>query len=259
MDGMAKTIQGNYMSEEEANEYFNGIHVVFEKVVRKIINEFQEPWSNNLSTNVRAIFGFWIRQSILHTIAFRELSIKGDLGMIGKVHTRQILEILLQVRELASKNVEEREQLSKKIIAYGLIDYREKLSSVVNDQPNRDGYKEVLEHLAKFDGDFVIEIEKDYKNNHNWFGTSFTQLGHSVNIGSEDLGNLYKFLSADSHGIFSVALEVSNPRPGFLDFRGYQNKAQYIYWVACELELATNLLLKVWNSSADVIGVNKID
>ena len=60
-------------------------------------------------------------------------------------------------------------------------------------------------------------------------------------------------------GIFSPALEVSNPRPGLLDFRGYKNKAQYIYRVACELELATNLMLKVWNTSADVMGVNKID
>ena len=36
----------NYITEEEANEYFNGIEDVFEKIVRKIICEFQKPWSN---------------------------------------------------------------------------------------------------------------------------------------------------------------------------------------------------------------------
>ena len=79
---------------------------------------------------------------------------------------------------------EEQEHLSKKIIAYGLIDYRQKLSSVVNDQLNRDGYNEVLEYLARFDNDFLDEIEKDYKKNHNWFGTSFSKLAHSVKEGS---------------------------------------------------------------------------
>jgi hypothetical protein len=166
-----------------------------------------------------------------------------------------MLEIFLQARAVISAEGPVRERMAQKVSAWGCVDYLEKMERFKDAPFGRKGYLEIQEQLTHFDPGLVEEIRKDRgKKKMYWFGTSFTKLGSTLSRGEEDLGLLYRITSGQSHGSWDIALDVANPEPGHLDFRGYPNEAQLALWAADAVDQAMLLYHRLWNEVAEAVG-----
>jgi hypothetical protein len=124
-----------------------------------------------------------------------------------------------------------------------------------NSEFGQGGYEDVEKQLGLFDADLVTEIRDERKSNiMYWFGRTFSKLAKEVTREPEDLAQVYRLTSAQIHGAWDLALDVTNPAPGQLDFRGYQNKAQLYYWSAELLDRVIQLYIQIWNEVAETVG-----
>lgn len=223
--------------------------------VRKISDAYNQPWSNNPGTGVRAAFGIWITRAARHLAALTALAKMGDLAIVAEVHYRQMLEILLQVRYLAKADANDRERLAQKISAWGCVEWLEKMEPFKNREFAMQGYKEVSEQLAKYDAELVNEIRNEISRRiWYWFGRSFSQLADNVSKEGEDLNRVYHITSAQLHGSWDMTLRVTNPKPGVLEFREYPDEATLYEWAAESVDRGTQLYARIWNEIANATG-----
>jgi hypothetical protein len=178
-----------------------------------------------------------------------------DLAKVSQVHIRQILEIQFQIRKLASFARSEQDRMAKKIALWGTLDYLDKLDGFKQVDFAKGGHEEVDAQLARFAPELVEEVRRERQTGQlYWFGRSVTQLAREVTKPPEDMGQMYRLTSAQAHGSWDLALDVASPEPGKLDFRGYQNEAQMLYWAAEHVDLGTTLHLRSWNEVAEAVG-----
>jgi hypothetical protein len=258
MEQLGTTIDGQYISEDDAlknlSEVIDAAHVS----ISNVSHAFHESWKSNPSTGVRAAFGHWLVSSARHVVAVTTLVQENDLVKVAEVHYRQMLEILFQVRKVASTHGANREHIVQKVAAWGVLDYLEKMEFVKDTEWGRGGYEDVEQRLELFDVELVLEIKKERKRSMYWFGKNFSSLAKEVTRQPEDLAKVYHVVSAQAHGAWDLALDVINPAPGHLDFRGYQNKAQLYYWSAELLDRVYKLNVQIWNEIATAVDAPQV-
>ena len=184
------------------------------------------PWGNNPSTGVRAFLGHSLSRARRHFSAVIILCEEKDLFTVANVHRRQMFELFLQVRYFLSPIQDDKEYLAEKIAAWGCVELLEKFESSKQGEDTQRGYADAQEQLSRFQQRIIDEIKSEKRQNkHNWFGSSFSQLAKAVSGDGQDLRLVYQVISNDIHGTWGLALDVSNPEPGVLDFRSYPDKA----------------------------------
>ena len=228
-------------------------------IISDVSRAFNSTRTKNPSTNVRAVFGLWANKAVMHLAAITVLAEEHDLSIVAYVHHRQMIEILIQVRYLAMANEKQREKIARKVIAWGCADYLEKISTFKDTDVGKAGYEVISRQFANFDRDVIDEISAERaKGQLYWFGRSPSKLAKIVSRGAEDLKRLYHLVSAQAHGIWDVALEVTNPKPGSLFFRPYPDRATLFRWSANLVDQTTYLLVQIWNEIADATGAQSI-
>ena len=258
-DALGISIGGDSFSEDDAQKHLTKTLERARTVISIVVEAFKEPWSKNPSTSVRAVLGLWVVNIMRHFLAIQILAEEFDLIKIADTHYRQMFEIMLQIRFITSAENNKRERLAHKVSAWGCVDYLEKMKRFKDVDFAKNAYIEEQTHLSEYDPDLVAEIKKERKQrNLYWFGSSLTRLANSVSTESEDLAQAYRIISAQVHGSWDVTLDVANPQPGILDFRGYPNKAQLYYWASELLDQASNLYIQVWNEVAISVGAPEV-
>lgn len=201
------------------------------------------------------MLGHWMLKSFRHLMAIVALAKTMDLAKVAEVHYRQILEILLQIRKFASYPPDEQDGVAKKIAIWGILDYLDKLERFRDADFAKGGHEEAEDRLGRFDPSLVDEVRGERKPGQlYWFGRSITGLAQEVNKPPEDMRQVYRITSAQVHGSWDLALDVVSPEPGSLDFRGYPNEAQMLYWAAEIVDRATSMHVRAWNEVADSVG-----
>lgn len=235
------------------------------KEVVGVVNEaYKEEWTKHPSKGIRAVFGQWLVNAVRHFVASivlceGVLRKEHDLSVVVDVHYRQIFEIYLQARYYASLDQELQEKYAKKIYAAGCVDYLDKISVRKDDENMADAYKEVSNKLSSFDKELVNEIMKERKKgSFNWFGKAFSQLAKDVSREGEDLRSIYQIISAEVHGTWNLALDVGNPEPGLLVFRGYPDETTLYVRSAETLYQVTNYYMRLWNVIAKSVGAQEV-
>lgn len=246
-------------NENDAVELLQSVISSAREAIDVIAEAFRKPWSANPTTSERAVFGHWLVYAVRHLVAIIILCEERDLSMVANVHRRQMFEIFLQVRYYASVQKDKRENLAEKISAWGCIEYLEKLESLKDHDDVKNGYDYVLEQLTHHNQNTIDEIKSERERRiFNWFGRSFSKLAVDVSKEGEDLRGAYQLISADLHGTWRLALDVANPQPGILDFRGYPDKTTMYRWAADLLDQSTILYVNTWNEVAVVLGAPEV-
>jgi len=229
--------------------------------VRSEISEsFSKPWTNNPGSNERAVFGMWVNNAVRHLVAVTVLAEQGDLALIAEVHFRQLLELLLQTKRLAAEPSASRDSLALKVAAWGCIDYLNKLQPVKNHPLAADGYAELSSMKSRFPKALTAQIESEMKKGKkHWHGLTETDLARRMSSGSQDLAALYRIASSQLHGSWDVALGVSSPRPGRLEFRPYPDQATLYRWSAELVDRCTEFCIALWNTVAKTVGAPPLD
>ena len=255
LSGDALTFNIERFSDDEARDLLGRVISKAREVISVVSSAYQEEWKNNPSTGIRAVFGHWLVQTVRHFAAVIILCEEDDLSVVANTHHRQIFELFLQVRYFASVDQDTKEILAQKIPAIGYIEYLEKLSVIKDHKHIKDAYDEIKQMLELYDDDLIQEIITDRKNRkYNWFGRSFSQLAKDISRNNEDLRSTYQIISADIHGIWDLSLDVRNPEPGVLDFRGYPDKATLFIRATELVDQVTTLFIKLWNEIAESVG-----
>ena len=241
-------------SEQQAHKRLHEERARTGMVIARVGQAYHEPWKGNPSTSERAVLGHWLVRSVRHLAAIGELCRMKDLSMVASVHWRQIFELHLQVRYFLSFPQHARERLAQKIAVWGCADLLQKLEPARGHAEIEGGYIHVGEQYASYADDIRHEVEQERKDrNLYWFGRSLGELARQVSRGSEDLRKAYQLISADAHGVWALAIEVANPEPGVLDFRGYPDKATMYRWASDLLAEATRTYLATWNEIAEAV------
>lgn len=223
--------------------------------VGEISEAYNKDWIKNPSTGIRAVLGYWMVAAMRHFAALTILSEEHDLSVVAGSHYRQMLEIQIQVRHFIAQDPNQWELLAQRVSAYGCIEYLEKLEVVKSYPTVVDGYMKAQKHLENYDQQLIEKITRDRQNREwYWFGKSFSSVAKHVSRDSEDLQALYQLQSADLHGSWGLTFGVANPKPGSLDFRGYPDKVTMFGWAAESVDMATRLLLGIWNDIAQAVG-----
>ena len=128
------------------------------KVISAVSGAFSGEWKKAPSTGVRAVFGRWANTAVRHLQAVAILAREGDLTAVSEIHHRQLVEILIQVRYLASVDGDVREQYAQKVAAWGCGDYLRKMEKFKDEDFAQAGYTEMEEILEKFDPDIVRQV-----------------------------------------------------------------------------------------------------
>jgi len=226
---------------------------------RAISRSFSAPWTKNPGPNERAVFGTWTNNAVRHLGAVIVLVEQGDLALIAEVHFRQLLELLLQVRRLAQEPTASRDSLALKVAAWGCVDYLKKLEPVKNEPYAAAGYTQLSSMKARFPPALIKQIEAEMKKGKKyWYGVTTTTLANRVSLGHENLAAVFAIASAQAHGSWDVALGVTSPSPGHLDFRPYPDSATLHTWAAETLDRVTEFSVRIWNTIADVVGAPNI-
>lgn len=245
--------------ESTSKQVLEAIIEKAKEVVGVVTEAYKEEWTKHPSKGVRAVFGHWLVNAVRHFAATISLCEEHDLSVVADVHYRQIFEIYLQTRYYASLDQELQEKYAKKIYAVGCVDYLEKISVRKDHENIIDAYKEVSNKLSRFDKELVDEIMKERKKrSYNWFGKTFSQLAKDVSREGEDLKSIYQIISADVHGTWNLAIDVDNPEPALLDFRGYPDETTLYIRSAETLYQVTNLYIKLWNVIAKSVGAQEV-
>ena len=228
------------------------------QIISQVSEAFQETWELNPGTGIRALLGSWNIRAVRHLLAIITLADERDLALVANVHYRQMFEIMLQIRYFLSASIDEQEALAEKISAWGCLDWLEKMKSLKDHDLINRGYQQMMEQLETYNPKLVVQIREERSKNWNWFGMSFSKLAHQVSKDGEDLKSAYHIISADLHGSWEVTLNVANPQPGVLDFRGYPDKATLYYWAAEVVDRASQLYLQTWNEVARSVGAPQV-
>jgi hypothetical protein len=247
------------MDEPTAHKLLGVVLYKTKEVIGVVADVYKEKWTTSPSTGIRAVFGHWFVNATRHFKAAICLCEEHDLSVVADVHHRQIFEQYLQVRYYASLDEHAKEKHAKKIYAIGCIDYLEKMNVLKDHEQIKSAYKEVSDALTQFDKGLLDEItEERKKRQFNWFGGSFSQLAEHVNRTGEDLKRAYQIISSDVHGTWSLALDVRNPKPGHLDFRGYPDVTTMYIRSTEELYQNISLYLNLWNEIANSVGAQSV-
>ncbi len=248
----------NY-SENSAHILLNAIIDKAREIFSIISSVYRENWANNPPNYVRKALGCWMVNASRHFCASIILSENYDLSLMANVHYRQIFEDFLQIRFYTSQNDEDKEKLTNRIAAIGFIEWLEKMNPLKTEDFLSETYEKISKKLDHFDKLELDQIEKDRKKrNYYWFGCSFSELAKRVSKPNEDLRSVYKMISADIHGAYSLSLDVYQPEPDKLDFRGYPNKTTLYLRAAEMLDQITSLYMNLWNEIAIVVGAEMV-
>jgi hypothetical protein len=228
-------------------------------IISSVSAAFSQEWKSNPGTGARAALGKWVLTLVRHLGAISILAEEHDLSTVADVHYRQMFEIQLQVRRFLATAHSEHDRLAEKISAWGCIDFLDKLEPVKDLEVVRKGYEEMSARLSLYDPALVAAIRVERKKNLHWFCTSYTQLAREVSKPGEDLASVYRITSGGLHGVWDLTLGVANPRPGFLDLRGYPDEQTMFRWAADLVDMATHLLIDTWNDVAGAVGAPSID
>lgn len=224
-----------------------------------ISDAYKEEWTNKPSTGVRVVFGHWLVNAARHFGATIILCEEPILSVVSNVHHRQIFEIFLQVRYYVSLKQDVKEKIVDKISAWGCVDYLEKLDVLKDDNNIKKAFEEISKKLTQYDKNLVDEIIRERKNRlYNWFGISYSQLAQKLSREGENLRSAYQIISADVHGAWNLALDVSSPNPGVLDFRGYPDDTTLYIRAAETLDQVTSLYMNLWNEIAKSVGAKGV-
>jgi len=246
-------------SESAAHDLLCVVIAKAREVIGVVSDAYREEWTNKPSTGVRAVFGHWLVKAVRHFAAITILCEERDLSVLANVHHRQIFELFLQARYYASVDQEEKEKYTEKISASGCMEYLEKLDILKDHDYIKGAYEEISEKLALYDENLVDEIKRERKKRINyWFGRSFSQLAKDVSREGEDLRSVYQIISADIHGAWDLTLDVDNPEPGVLNFRGYPDKTTMYIRAAEMLDQVTTLYMNLWNEIAESVGAQGV-
>lgn len=229
------------------------------EVITVVKEAYKEDWTKNPSTSVRAVLGHWLVSANRHFRAIITLCEKQDLSVVAHVHYRQIFELYLQVRYFTLLDDVTKERSVKKIFVIGFIDFLDKLSKLKDHEQIKAAYEEVSEKLKKCDKEIVEEVSAERKKRiYSWFGLSYAKLAQTVSPPGEDLKNVYQIISSDVHGTWNLALDVYNPSPDHLDFRGYPDKATLYLRAAETVHQVTGRYMFLWNEIAESVGAQKV-
>jgi hypothetical protein len=229
------------------------------EVISVVTEAYKEEWTKNPSTSVRAVLGHWLVSAFRHFRAIITLCEEQDLSMVADVHYRQIFELYLQVRYFTSLDDEIKEKCAEKISTIGCMDFLDKLSALKDHEQIKAAYVEVSEKLEKHDKEIVEEIIAERKKGkYTWFGSSYAKLAQTVSQPGEDLKSVYQIISSDVHGSWNLALDVRNPKPGHLDFRGYPDNATLYLRAAETVHQVTGRYMFLWNEIAESVGAQKV-
>jgi hypothetical protein len=246
-------------TESTAHELLDVVLEKAKEVIGVVTDANKEEWKNAPSTRVRAVFGHWLVNATRHFKATICLCEEHDLSVVADTHHRQIFELYIQARYYASFDQSAKERYAEKMCAIGFIEYLEKMSVLKDHEQLRDTYKEVSDALSHYDSELVDEIYRERKKNRfNWFGGSFSQLASNVSREPEDLKRAYQIISADVHGTWTLAFDVSNPEPGHLDFRGYPDLATMYIRATETLYQVIAVYLNLWNEIAESVGAQTV-
>jgi len=229
-------------------------------VTTAISDSFAQPWTDNPGGNERAVFGIWTNNAIRHLASVTALAQQGDLALTAEVHFRQLLELLLQTRRLAEEPRPSREGLALKVAAWGCIDYLRKLQPVKDHPLAVKGYAELAAMKSRFPKPLVAQIEREMKKGKKfWHGLTQTELARRTSRGSQNLAAVFQIASSQLHGSWDVALGVTSPRPGVLDFRPYPDQATLYRWSADLVDRCTDFSIAIWNTVARAVGAPTLD
>ncbi|MBI5962139.1 MAG: hypothetical protein HY863_01585 [Chloroflexi bacterium] len=251
--------QEEIISETQNLEFLGAVILKARDALIAVSDACKKPWTKNPSIGIRAFLGYSLVKARRHFAAVIVLCEERDLSMVAYVHHRQMFEIFLQVRYFLSFSQDKMEYLAQKISAWGCLEYLEKLESSKDRDGIKNGYDDMLEQLACFDKNIIDEIKVEKKQRkHNWFGSNFSKLATNVSTEGQDLKLAYQVISNNIHGTWGLALEVANPEPGFLDFRGYPDKSTMYKWAADLLNQVMILYINMWNEIAVTVGAPEI-
>jgi hypothetical protein len=242
--------------ENSAHELLANVLEKAKEVIGVVTEAYNEVWTAAPPTEVRAVFGVWLVEAYRHFLSTIYLCEEHDLSVVANVHHRQIFEIYIQVRYYASLDLIAKEKCAEKIFAIGCIEYLENISPLKDHAQYISAYEEIATALSHCNSELVNEIkrERSKKRQYNWFGSSFSQLAENVNQSGEDLRRVYGIISADVHGTSRLALDVHNPKPGHLDFRGYPNVTTLYIRAAELISQIIGLYMNLWNEIAKSVG-----
>ncbi len=247
------------IDESSAHELLTVVLDKAKEVIGVVADTYKEEWTTAPSTEVRAVFGHWLVEAMRHFLATICLCEEHDLSVVVDVHYRRIFELYIQIRYYASLDQAAKERYAEKIYAIGCIEYLEKISVLKDHEHLRSAYDEISDALTQCDSELVVEINQERKKRQfNWFGGSFSQLAENVSRDGEDLRRAYQIISADVHGTWSLALDVRNPKPGHLDFRGYPDVATLYIRATEKLYQVIALYLNLWNEIAKSVGAQSV-
>jgi len=228
-------------------------------IIGAVSGAFTQEWKSSPGTGARAALGKWVLTSVRHLAAITILAEEHDLSTVADVHYRQMFEIQLQARHFLESPPSEHDHLAEKISAWGCMDFLEKLEPVKDLEVVRKGYEEMTTQLSLYDPTLVASITIERKKNLHWFCQSYTQLARDVSKPGENLASVYRITSGGLHGVWDLTLGVANPRPGFLDLRGYPDEQTMFRWAADLVDRASLLLIDIWNEAAVVVGAPSVD
>ena len=224
-----------------------------------VVDAFAGKWAANPGTATRAALGLWVFTAMRHLSAIDILAEEHDLSTVAHVHNRQIFEILLQVRRFAQATPSDRERLAQAISACGCLEFLGKLEPVKDHPHVQAGYAEMTEQLTKYDPQVLAEIRAQRgRGRHNWFGTTFTDLAASVSKPGEDLAAAYRLISAEMHDVWALAIGLTIPAPGSLDFRGYPDLDTMFSRAADLVDEATQRYVQIWNEVAILVDAQEV-
>jgi hypothetical protein len=258
-DGIPFIFKVESYSEPEAFDLLQKTIVKSREVISNIVDAYNGEWTKNPSTNIRIVFGHWFVKAMRFLATITVLCEVRDLSVNANIFHRQIFELYLQTRFYAQLSDTEKEEYSIKIEIFGCLEYLEKMESIKENEYIRNAFKEVSDYLASFDDDLVIKYkdERDQRRNF-WFGRSFSQLANELSQEGEDLRRIYQITSSDLHGVWDLILDVKNPAPGLLDFRGYPDKNTLFIRGVETLDQTTLLLIEMWNEVAKSVGAEQV-
>ena len=64
--------------------------------------------------------------------------------------------------------------------------------------------------------------------------------------------------STEVHGKWDLVLEVDNPEPGVLDFRGYPDRTTLLKRTIEMVDQVTTLYMNLWDEIAESVGAEKV-
>ncbi len=257
-DGLSFTFKIESYSESEAFDLLHNTIAMSREVISNIVISFKGDWEDCRSTNIRMVMGHWIVKAVRLLMTLTVLCEERDLSVNANIFHRQIFELCLQTRYFSKLSDTEKEENAIKIKIYGCLEYLEKMEPVKDNEYVKNAYKEVSEYLITFDDKLVKKYKEEKNRKYFWFGRSFSKLANELSREGENLRGVYQMISADIHGVWDLVLDVRNPEPGIIDFRGYPDKKTLYVRGAETLDQATLLVMEIWNEIAECVGAEKV-